>query len=112
MTTRKTHFQQIPVELVKKIAQELPRTENHATHAVKNETRNDFRVPINGPINHPINDPVEQWRDVAEKVQREQDPKKMIALVDQLIAKLDEERSPANRAASTTRSSRDLSSAQ
>jgi hypothetical protein len=70
MKTMKTHFEQIPVETVKKIAQEFPENaiENESTHIEK-----------------------EPWREVAQKVQEEKDPGRMIALVQELITKLDEE---------------------
>jgi hypothetical protein len=38
--------------------------------------------------------PPEDWRELAQRVQVETDPKKMFELVAQLIAKIDEERLP------------------
>jgi hypothetical protein len=60
-----TYFEQIPVETVKKIAEQFP--------------GNSISTP-------------EDWRELAERVQQEQDPNRMIELVQQLITKLDEEK--------------------
>lgn len=79
-----THFEQIPVETVKKIAQELPRS---ATELPK---------PVSSDQREPES-PNERWREVAQQVQMEQDPTKMIQLVDQLIATFDEENSRPSR---------------
>jgi len=67
MPKPKTYFEQVPVEMVKKIAQIAPVETQDGTS------------------------PQDRWRDVAQKVQREQDPKRMIQLVEQLIATFDEE---------------------
>jgi hypothetical protein len=60
-----TYFEQIPVETVKRIVEQLPE---------------------NGISTQ------EDWRELAERVQLEPDPNRMIDLVRQLITKLDEER--------------------
>jgi hypothetical protein len=60
-----TYFEQIPVETVKKIAEKFP--------------GNGISTP-------------EDWRELAERVQQEQDPNRMIELVQHLITKLDEEK--------------------
>jgi sensor domain CHASE-containing protein len=70
-----TYFEQIPVETVKRIVEQLP--ENGIS------TQQD-------------------WRELAERVQQETDPNRMIDLVQQLITKLDEEKlrkglTPASR---------------
>ncbi len=67
----KTHFEQIPVETVKKIARALP------------ETR------IVQPLNE-ITPPQKHWRELAKQVQEEQDPKRMTELVTQLLVAFDE----------------------
>jgi hypothetical protein len=59
-----TYFEQIPVETVKRIVEQLP--ENGIS------TQKD-------------------WRELAERVQQEPDPNRMIDLVQQLITKLDQE---------------------
>ena len=65
MQTSKPYFEQIPVETVKKIA-------NVDIHREQTKTNSD-------------------WRTLADKVQRETDPGKIIGLVQNLIAKLEEE---------------------
>jgi hypothetical protein len=75
MQESKTHFEKIPVETVKKIAQELPENNDGVSGETQDETTS----------------PLERWRDVAQKVQQEQDPNRMIELVQQLIATFDEE---------------------
>jgi hypothetical protein len=67
----KTHFEQIPVETVKKIAQELPETSS---------------VPALDEITLPE----EPWREVAKQIQKEQDPERMTELARQLLAEFDE----------------------
>jgi hypothetical protein len=80
MRGSKTYFEQIPVETVKKIVKEVP--ENNA---IGNDS-------VSGETQDPVAPPSEDWREVARKVQQEQDPNRMIGLVEQLIGKLDEER--------------------
>ena len=80
MQTPKTYFERIPVETVKKIANvDVPSEET------KTEETKTKEVPIGGKTID------SNWRTLAEKVQRETDPAKMIGLVQNLIAKLDEE---------------------
>lgn len=69
MRASKTHFEQIPVETVKRIATELPET---CVGQARYETT-----------------PRERWREVALQVQQEQDPNKMTELVQQLLAEFD-----------------------
>lgn len=75
MPMSKTNFEQIPVDIVKKIAAVDP--------------------PVHEPENKkaPAGDTTTQagWRALAERVQQEEDPRKMMGLVQNLIAKLDEE---------------------
>ena len=75
MQTSKTYFEQIPVETVKQIA----------NVDVYNEEIKTKDVPVGGKT---INS---DWRTLAEKVQRETDHGKMIGLVQNLIAKLEED---------------------
>jgi hypothetical protein len=70
MRASKTHFEQIPVETVKRIATELPET---SVVQAQDE----------------ITAPQERWREVAKQVQQETDPKKMTELVQQLLAEFD-----------------------
>ena len=70
MRASKTHFEQIPVETVKKIAKELPETSGVQTL--------DEVMP-----------PQENWRELAKQVQEEQDPKRITQLVTQLLAEFD-----------------------
>lgn len=70
MRASKTRFEQIPVETVKKIAKEFRET---------------------GEVQAPdeIAPPREHWRQVAEQVQQEQDPKRLTELVEQLLDEFD-----------------------
>ncbi|MGA9304122.1 MAG: hypothetical protein WBW31_01835 [Candidatus Sulfotelmatobacter sp.] len=70
MRAAKTHFEQIPVETVKKIAKEF-----RETSAVQ--------------VLDQITPPQERWRLVAEQVQQEQDPKRLTELVEQLLKEFD-----------------------
>ena len=65
MRKSNTYFEQIPVETVKRIVEQLP--------------ENDISTQ-------------EDWRKLAERVQQEPEPNRMIELVQQLITKLDEEK--------------------
>ncbi len=70
MRASKTHFEQIPVATVKKIAKEFGDTS-----------------AIQAPDE--ITPPQEHWRRVAEQVQQEQDPKRLTELVEQLLEEFD-----------------------
>jgi len=74
METRETHFEQIPVATVKKIAAEF------------SESEIGDRMP-DGDVSTP-----EDWREVARRVQGEPDSGKMIELVQELIEKYDDEK--------------------
>ena len=80
MRASKTHFEQIPVETVKKIATELPDNNAGGNDSVNVETPDEVKSPHH-----------EGWREVAHQVQQEQDPQKMSGLVHRLLAELDEE---------------------
>jgi hypothetical protein len=67
MRASKTHFEQIPVETVKKIAKEFRETS----------------------ADQVLHDPEERWRLVAEQVHQEQDPKRLTELVEQLLEEFD-----------------------
>ena len=79
MRVSRTHFEQIPVETVKKIANELPETKVKAL---------DERAPAQ-----------ENWRELAKQIQEEQDSKKITELVTQLLAEFDK-RDLGNRSGS------------
>jgi hypothetical protein len=79
MRASKTYFEQIPVETVKKIITEVHANNAIGNDSVSDETENQVTVEQEG------------WREVARKVQQEQDPRRMIGLVQQLIASLDDE---------------------
>ena len=66
----KTHFEQIPVEIVKSIATELP----------------DTSVV---PERDEITPPQERWRETAQQVVQEPDPQKMVELVQRLLTEFD-----------------------
>jgi hypothetical protein len=69
-----THFEQIPVAVVKKMVEE-----NLATQMSEAQVPDDCAPARQG------------WRELAQQVQAETDPQKMLALVQQLITNLDEE---------------------
>jgi|SRR5215469_4900503 len=79
MQRSKTHSEPIPVEIVKKIANEIPGNSAIENESVSVETR-DVGTPAQG-----------DWCEVAQRVQRAQDPKTLIELVEQLIAAFDQE---------------------
>jgi hypothetical protein len=78
MRPAKTHFEQIPVEVVKKIATEFPEKNSSENESPRPQTP-DKTTPGGG-----------DWRELAQKVQEETDNKKMMGMVEELIAKLDE----------------------
>lgn len=135
----KTYFEQIPVEVVKKIVKERPaqieeEEMRNGKGALKTPNRNtepalrtggfacssgklgeclhrrDWQQPLQetpfesdgglrassaeSPMPDPSTAPPEDWRELAQRVQVENDPNKMVELVEQLIAKIDEERLP------------------
>jgi hypothetical protein len=76
MQTLQTHFEQIPVETVKKIAQPL-----HTTH-----------------------EPAEEdWRDLARQASIEEDPEKLLDLLQQVIETYDEAKRRGRRQSTTVR---------
>lgn len=79
MGAAKTFFEQIPIETVKRIAIEFSGQNVIGSDGGHTEMPGEVRSPH------------ESWREVAQKVIQEQDPKKMIELIEQLIAGLDEE---------------------
>jgi hypothetical protein len=81
MRAPKTNFELIPVEMVKKVAKEFG--VSHATAG----------SGANPQASNGVKSSTEPWRALAEQVQREPDPDKMIDLVQELIAKIDEEKS-------------------
>jgi hypothetical protein len=85
MRTPKTHFEQIPVETVKKIATVFPKNNAIESDTVGSETQ------------HGVTATQEDWRQLAHRVQREQDPNRMIGLVEKLIATFDEEQARKSR---------------
>jgi hypothetical protein len=79
MRAAKTHFEQIPVDTVMKIATRLPDNDLAEDSIVNIETRDEVSSP-----------PQEGWRAVAQQIQQERDPKTVSVLVQKLIAELDE----------------------
>ena len=79
METPKTHFEQIPVATVKKIADEFS-----AGEIGDNVPEVDVSTP-------------KDWREVAQKVQGETDSNKMLELIQELIEKYDEEKNQKSR---------------
>ncbi len=84
MRPGKTHFEQISVDTVLKIAKKL-RDDNFGGDIVNIQTPEEVSSPLKG------------WRAVAQQIQHEQDPKTMSLLVQKLLIELDEETSPKNR---------------
>ena len=80
METSNTHFEQIPIDTVKKIAKEFSDKNASGSDPVNTEAQQ------NGVSSHQ-----ESWREVAQKVQQERDPTRMIELVEQLIATFDDQ---------------------
>jgi hypothetical protein len=91
MQKSKTHFEQIPVETVKKIAKDLPENKAVERDSVEVETPREVTATQ------------EDWRQLAQRVQQEMDPNKMIGLVEQLIATFDNEK--ASKSLPPTRNS-------
>jgi hypothetical protein len=79
MAESKTFFRQISIETVKRIAKEFPAGNAIGGDAGSTATLDEVRSPR------------ESWREVAERVQQERDPQRVIELVEQLIATLDQE---------------------
>ena len=76
MLKGKTYFEQIPVEIVKKIAHEIPASDQNGdqgSDAAGSSSKGG-------------------WRGAAERVLAEPDPNKMVELVQDLIKKYDEEK--------------------
>jgi hypothetical protein len=79
MQKSKTHFEQIPVETVKKIAKDLPQNE-----AIERDSVDDG-------MQREVTATQEDWRRLAQRVQQESDRTRMIALVEQLIVTFDKD---------------------
>ena len=82
MRPAKTHFEQIPVDTVMKIAKKLPEAENDlgGYDSANGETRDEVSSPHQ-----------EAWRAVAQQIQHEQDSTRMGELVQKLLTELDEQ---------------------
>lgn len=72
-------FEQIPVEIVKRIAKEFPEENAISSNGENAEMPDEVRSSR------------EIWRELAEKVQHEQDPERMLELIQQLIAIFDQQ---------------------
>jgi hypothetical protein len=79
METRKTHFDQVPVAMVKKIAHEFSASEI-------GDRISEVDVSTPG-----------DWREVAQRVQGETDSDKMLKLIHELIEKYDEGKTQKSR---------------
>ena len=80
---KKTHYEQIPVETVKRITAELPA-------AIAVQERDETAHPQ------------ERWRETALQVVEEPDPTKMVQLVEQLLTEFDK-KSPRKGSSSAER---------
>ena len=74
MQTLKTYFEQIPVDTVKRIADGKDRC----------------------PVAQHQEPTEEEWRELARQAVKEQDPRKMIALAEQIVEKYAEEKRRRN----------------
>jgi hypothetical protein len=81
MRTSKTHFERIPVETVKKIAKDL-----------REDSAIESSVDVETPREVAAAPAQEDWRQLAQRVQQELDPNRMIGLVEQLIVTFDKEK--------------------
>ena len=75
MKQAKTYFETIPVTAVKTIAVEHPGNNGRGDHKPENDVSTR-----------------ESWREIAQRVQAEPDPNRMIALVQELINRYDQEK--------------------
>jgi hypothetical protein len=80
MRTSKTHFAQISVEAVKKIATELPDSNPIKNDGVSSETQDKVTSSHTG------------WRQLAQQVLQEPNPKRMLELAEELVSVLDDEK--------------------
>jgi hypothetical protein len=86
MPRSKTHFEQIPVETVRRIAN---------VDSENDSALNDKPAELDTPSQPPpaeASGNEEPWRELAKRVQREQDPAKMISLVEKLLNTLEGQR--------------------
>ena len=79
MAVSKTFFEQIPVETVRRIAKEFTEETIIGDGADKRKSGE-------------ARSGADSWREVAERVQHERDPKRMMELIADLITKLDQEK--------------------
>ena len=79
MRKSKIHFEQIPVETVRKIAKKFPAKLARGNHRGCAGTLDEVMSSR------------ERWREVAQKVQREESPKKMIGPVQRFMGAFDVE---------------------
>ena len=75
----KMNFEQVPVATVKKIAEEFTEFDSANNDTNVDRTNRAIATPGN-------------WRDAAQRVLQEEDPNRVVELVQHLIAKFDEER--------------------
>ena len=102
MQTSKRNFEQIPVAVVKKIAELFPVARKTVDGPLSIETpaeETGSPRPAGGALQNKTDglSTHEDWRDIAQRVQVETDSHKMVQLVQQLIEKLEEEKLRKNR---------------
>jgi hypothetical protein len=100
--TSKRNFEQIPVAVVKEIAELFPvaRKTGDGPLSIETPAQETGRpLPAGGTLQNRADGlPThEDWRDVARRVQVETDSHKVVQLVQQLIEKLEEEKLQKNR---------------
>ena len=100
MQTSKRNFEQIPVAVVKKIAELFPvaRKTGEGPLSIETPAEETGRPrPAGGALQTDGLSTHEGWRDVAQRVQAETGSHKMVQLVQQLIEKFEEEKLRKNR---------------
>jgi hypothetical protein len=62
----------------------------HNERASSNSVQGPVLLPSSDPVSPPCTD-IDDWRDLAQQIQKETDSSKIVNMVQQLIAKLDEQ---------------------
>src|SRR5262245_7112355 len=99
MRTKKTHFDQIPIESVKNIVGDPATWIEIRTHDAAHGERAQHSSRCCRDASQKRDDGMsrkETWRDIAEKIQEESDPAELVDLVQLLIDKWDEEKQSKN----------------
>ena len=92
MSTSKTNFEQVPVAIVKQIIAEHPELmqQDGLVSEISGEDVELDYVKGGTPTLVDSASPGEDWRELAQRIQSESDPTKLIGLVQELLTKLDQ----------------------